>query len=124
MFLLTKQSFNGCSWQEIRTLISLFDFFGVLGSLLSFLIDTINLGEAALAKRTCIFTLGPFFDTSKAKTMVTTIDLSKVIWLDVTHANAAVLGGIRLGCWLLFVLLSLDGGWRGLQAGGRRFETS
>jgi hypothetical protein len=73
--LLTKQSFNCCSREEIGALITLLDVFRVLGSFLSLFVDTINLGEATLTQGARIFAFRPFFNTSKTKTMITTVNL-------------------------------------------------
>lgn len=53
--------------------------------------------------------------------MLAAIDLGKVLWLDLTHTNAAVLVvAVRtasFGRWLFVAVLYLDGWWRRLQLG-------
>ena len=70
----SKETLQGKTLRHFRTLTAILDLLGRLGGLFLGLVDTINLDKALLAERTRVFSVGPFFNATKAKHVFANID--------------------------------------------------
>lgn len=69
-----KETLQGKTLRNFRTLTAILDLLKRFGGPFLGLVDAINLEKALLAERTRVFSLGPFFDATKAKHVFATID--------------------------------------------------
>lgn len=93
---ICKQSLERCSGRNIRALVFMLDPFGVLRPLFVFLVDAIDLCKAGFAQRALVFPFRPFLDAAKAKTVVTPIDLSKILRFYTAHTDTTFMGFLGL----------------------------
>ena len=98
---LSKESFECNTRRKFRTLAL---FLHLDCTLAPFrLLAPFNLGKSCLAQGTGIFTIGPLFNASETKRVLTSINKGNFLWLRFRHADATV--GIAF--LLLFVLVGI-----------------
>ena len=107
----TDESLESCARNEIRTLVALSHFLGVLHPFLSLLVDAVDFGKSNLTQRARVFTLGPLFDASKAEHVFTPVYEREVFMLNIAHADTAVL--LRFNRRRFPIITIVSGTWRG-----------